>query len=304
MFTVLSRIIHFGFINFWRNTWLSVATVAIMVLALMVFLNLILFGVTTDRAIESIQDKIDISVYFKTTAPEDQILAIKNSIESLPEVRLVDYVSRDKAREIFRDRHRDEPSITQALDELADNNPLQASLNIKAKDPNQYRQIAQYFSDSENIKQYVDSVSYYKNQDVIDRLNAIVRNVNRGGLVLTLVLGVIAFLMVFNTIWLAIFSNRDEIGIMRVVGASNAFVRGPYVVEGVIAGLIATFISLLLSAPIVYYVAPFLNDFIPGLNIFRYFLSNFFSILLWQLLFGVGIGAFSSFVAVRRYLRN
>jgi cell division transport system permease protein len=131
MFTILSRIIHFGLKNFWRNSWLSVATVAVMVLALVVFINLILFGVVTDKAVSSIQDKIDISVYFKNNTAEDQILSIKQSIETMPEVKIVDYISTDRALEIFKEKHKDDPTITSAVEELGDN-PLQASLNIKA----------------------------------------------------------------------------------------------------------------------------------------------------------------------------
>ena len=147
-------------------------------------------------------------------------------------------------------------------------------------------------------------MSYSKNQVVIDRLTAIIQNVNRGGLVLTLVLALVAGLVVFNTIRLAIYSNRDEIGVMRVVGASNALVRGPYVVGGVIAGVAAAVASIIIAAPIAYFVSPYLKVFIPGLDIFNYFYANIFRLLGYQVLFGIGIASLSSFIAVRRYLRN
>ena len=303
MFTILSRIFHFGFKNFWRNGWLSAATVAVMVLALSVFAALILFGVVTEKAIATIQDKIDISVYFKTTTPEDQILSIKQSIESLPEVKSTEYVSRDRALEIFKEKHKDDPTIIQALAELS-SNPLQASLNVKANNPDHYATIAQYFSDNNNLSQYIDSVSYYKNQVVIDRLSAIVRGVNRAGLLLTIVLALIGCLMVFSTIQLATYSNRDEISIMRVVGASNALVRGPFVVQGIMSGLVAGVVSLLVVGPVTYFAAPQLDKFIPGLDLFRYFATHIGSLLLYQMMFGVFLGAVSSFVAVRRYLKN
>lgn len=303
MFTILSRIFHYGFKNFWRNGWLSAATVAVMVLALSVFAALILFGVITEKAISTIQDKIDISVYFKTTTPEDQILSIKQSLESLPEVKATEYISRDRALEIFKENHKDDPTILQALEEL-NANPLQASLNIKANDPNDYPVIAQYFSDNENLSQYVDSVSYYKNQVVIDRLSGIVQGVNRAGLLLTIVLALIGCLMVFSTIQLATYSNRDEISIMRVVGASNALVRGPFVVQGIMSGLVAGVVSLLVIGPVAYFASPHIDKFIPGVQIFRYFAVNIGMILLYQLMFGVFLGAVSSFIAVRRYLKN
>ena len=302
MATIISRIFHYGFKSFWRNGWLSAATDAITLLALLVFGGLILFRVITDRAVASIQEKIDISVYFKTNTPEDQILNIKQSIESLGEVKEVDYISSDRALEIFKEKHKDDPAITQAVDEL-NANPLQPSINIKAKKPDQYAAIAQYL-ENQNLSRYIDSVSYAENQVVIDRLASIVNNVNRGGLTPTIVLALIAGLVVFNTIRLAIYSNRDEIGIMRVVGASNILVRGPYVVEGLITGSIAAVLSIIFAAPIVYFLSPYLNAFVPGLDLSTYFYKNILNLLGYQLLFGVLVGTFSSFIAVRRYLKN
>ena len=275
---------------------------AIMVLALFVFNGLVLFDVVSERAVDSIQDKIDISVYFHTNTSEDQILNVKQSLESLSEVSGVEYVSRDKALEIFKESYKDDQVISQGINEL-DSNPLEASLNIKARDPNNYASIATYL-ESPNLKTYIDSVSYSKNQVVIDRLIAVVNNVNRGGLMLTVLLGIIAGLVVFNTVRIAIHSNREEISIMRLVGASNALVRGPLMVEGVISGVLGAVFSLVVVAPVIYFVSPHLNVFIPGLNIFQYFYANIFQLLLYQLIFGISIGVFSSFVAVRRYLKN
>jgi cell division transport system permease protein len=273
-----------------------------MTLALFVFVALILFGVVTDRATASIEDKIDISVYFKTNTSEDQILNIKQSLEGLTEVQRVSYISRPEALAIFKKNHQDDPTISQAVNAL-DTNPLDASLNIKAKRPDQYASIANYLA-SPDLARYVDSISYTKYQQVIDRLARIVATVTTGGLVLTLLLAILVGLVVFNTIRIAIYSNREEIGVMRVVGASNSFVRGPYVVEGIICGTIAAIAGLLIVAPVLYFVSPYLNVFIPGLNIFQYFYTHFLQLLLYELLFGVAIGALSSFVAVKRYLKN
>jgi cell division transport system permease protein len=302
MFTVISRIFHFGLKNFWRNGWLSTATVAIITLALFVFGTLIIFGFITDRAAASIQDKIDISVYFNTNTSEDQILNIKQSLEGLSEVQKVDYISRDQALAIFKQNHANDPTISQAVNEL-DTNPLEASLNIKAQRPDQYANIAGYLGTSD-LSQYIDSVSYTENQTVIDRLAKIVKTVETGGYVVTILLALMAGLVVFNTIRLAIYSNREEIGVMRVVGASNALVRGPYVVEGMLCGAIAGVLSLLLLAPAVYFTSPYLDIFIPGIGVFHYFYTHIVQLLLYELVFGVVLGAASSFVAVRRYLRN
>ena len=302
MFTVISRIVHYGVKNFWRNGWLSTTTVIIMILCLSVAVGLIMFNVVTTRVIASVENKIDISVYFKTNSPEDQILSLKQSLENLSEVKAVDYISRDQALEIFKEAHKAKEEITQALSELGEN-PLEASLAIKAHEPDQYAAIASYLTAS-SLANLIDNVSYSENQPIIDFLNQIIKNVNRGGFALTLLMAFFAGLVVFNTVRLAIYSNRDEIGIMRVVGASNSLVRGPYVVDGVLAGSLAAIFSVILSAPIVYVVSPYLKVAVPGLDMFEYFYTNILMLFGYQLLFGILIGAFSSFVAVRRYLKN
>ena len=276
--------------------------IAIMTLSLVGFLGLIVFGTVTHAAASSIQDKIDISVYFQPTTSEDEILNIQQSLEGLPQVQTVDYISQAQALATFEQAHQNDPTVSQAISQL-DTNPLEASLNIKAKDPSQYGVINTYLS-SPSLSSYIDTISYTENQSIIDRLAKIVRDVTIGGWIVTIFLALVAGLVVFNTIRLAIYSNREEIGVMRVVGASNSLVRGPYVVEGMLWGAIATIISLIIVAPILYFVSPYLNEFIPGLDIFHYFYTNIIKLFLYELLFGVLIGSLSSFWAVRRYLRN
>jgi cell division transport system permease protein len=302
MFTILSRIFHFGLKNFSRNGWLSTATVAILTLALIVFGSLILFSVITQAAASSIQDKIDISVYFKTNTSEDQILSIEQSLQGLPEVDNVAYISRDQALALFQQAHAADPTISEAINEL-NSNPLEASLSVKAKDPNQYATIANYLA-SPDLAQYIDSVSYTQNQNVIERLAKIINLLDRGGWAATLILVIIASLVMFNTIRMSIYASREEIGIMRVVGASNSLVRGPFVVDGMLCGLIAAFASMILITPALYFASPYLNYLIPGLNLFQYFYSHIAQLLLYEVLFGVLVAGFSSFFAVRRYLKN
>lgn len=308
MITVLSRIIHYGLKNFWRNGLLSTATVAIMTLSLIVIAGLLLANAATTQMIGFIKDKIDISIYFKTNTPEDEILSMQSSLEKLSEVKAVEYISRDKALELFKEKHAGDDTISQSIAELSEN-PLQASLNVRANDPGKYATIAQYL-EAPSLSQYIGSVSYAKNQVVINRLIAIIDNVNRIGLVLTIFLALIAGLVMFNTIRLAIYSNRDEIGIMRVVGASNVLVRGPYLVQGVLGGALAGVLSIVViliffvSVPLLSRESAYFNAVVPGFSLAHYFYTNLLSLLGYQLLFGVGIAVVSSFIAVRRYLKN
>ena len=301
MLTTLSRIIKYGLLGFWRNGWLSMATIAVMFLALMVFEGLFISNALTKAALESLQDKIDISVYFKIDASEDMILTIKKDLELEEEVKNVEYISRDKALEIFQKRHQGEEIITQALEELKEN-PLAASLNVKAHNPKDY-EVIDAFLKKESYGEFIDNVTYAKNAMVIGRLNKIIDTVQRLGLFLTALLAVIAVLITFNTIRLAIYSNREEIGIMRLVGASNAFIRGPFVIEGIIYGLISGLLSFAVIMPIIYFLAPYAKTFIPEINLWNYLISDSIKLVGYQALSGVVLGIFSSWIAIRKYLR-
>lgn len=301
MATALFRVFKYGFQNFYRNGWLSIATIAVMCLALSVFLGLIIFGVVAKSALVSIQDKIDISVYFKGDTAEDDILKVKRSLEGLTEIKGVEYISRSKALETFTAQHQNEETIAQALREL-DDNPLSASLNIKANNIKDYGAIASYLK-NDAFTSLIEKVSYAQNQVVIDRLASIIVLSNQAGMGLAVFLSLVAGLIIFNTIRLAIYSNREEIGIMRFVGASNNFIRGPYLVVGVIYGVLAAMLTVILAFPVVSFASPYLHVLIPAADLKEYYLSHFGGLLGYQLLFGVALGVCSSFVSIRRYLR-
>lgn len=301
MFTTLYRIIKYGINGFVRNGWQSIPTLSVMTLALFVFLSLMIFNVLTNNAIVLLRDKIDISVYFQNTAFEDEILKLKRSLESLSEVKGVQYVSRAEALELFQERHKDDPTIGQAL-EVLNENPLSASLNIKANDPKDYPVIAAYLN-TENLKSAVDQITYNQNQVVINRLASIVDTARRVGIALTAILSVIAILVTLNTIILTIYSGRDEIGVMRLVGAGNKFIRGPYIVQGIMYGVFAAIISLLLMLPLVYFAGPYADILMPEIDLQSYFYNNSLILFGYQLLFGITLGTVSSVIAVSRYLK-
>lgn len=301
MLVTLSRIIKYGVQSFLRNGLLTISTLIVMALALFVFEGMVLFNVLANTAVDSLEDKIDISVYFKTNASEDGILNLKRSIEGLSEVEKVDYVSKEEALALFKEKHQDDEIIVQTLNEL-DANPLLPVLNIKANDPRSYGTIADYLEKA-NLGEIVEKINYAQNKLVIDRLTAIVDASEKIGVALTIFLALAAVLVTFNAIRLAIYSNSDQIGIMRLVGSPNNFIRGPYVVEGVMYGLIAGIISFLIWWPIINAVTPYAVRFVSDLDLSLYLKTNFWSILFYQILFGSFLGVVSSAVAIRRYLR-
>ncbi|PIR44310.1 hypothetical protein COV23_00480 [Candidatus Wolfebacteria bacterium CG10_big_fil_rev_8_21_14_0_10_31_9] len=301
MLTTLSRIIKYGLQAFWRNGPQSTATVAILFLVLLGFTGLLVFNSVTNIILMDIQDKIDISVYFKIDAPEDSILDVQRSLDSLSEVKSTEYISRDQALKIFKIQHQNDPTISQSIEEL-DINPLSASLNIRAKELKDYSTIASYL-DKEQFTSIIDKVSYTENVNVIDRLKSIKNNVEQGGFILLIFMSIVAALIIFNTIRLAIFSNREELGIMRLVGASNFFIRGPYLLEGIIYGFIGSVMSIILTSILVYYTAPHFNVLISNGDVWVYFKARFFTLFLYELIFGIGLGVLSSYFAVRKYLK-
>ncbi|MDP3784792.1 MAG: permease-like cell division protein FtsX [bacterium] len=298
----IKRTIKQGVINFWRNGWVSLATILVMVLALFVLGALFFSNVLLTSALSRLEEKVDISVYFNTSAPEEDVLALKSSLDKMAEVKSVEYVSRDDALREFRERHRENALLTQALEELG-SNPLGASLNIKAQDPRQYEAISR-FLESDNFKNIVSKINFRQNQSVIEKLTAILKASRALGFGITLALSAIAILVAFNTIRLAIYTSRDEISIMRLVGASNAYIRGPFIMEGVLHGLIASLLTMLAFWPIVRWLGPKADRFFGGPDLYDYYLSNFFSIFLILLVAGVILGVISSFIATQRYLKE
>ncbi len=300
MVTTLYRIFKYGLQNFLRNYLVSIATVLVMLLAVIVFQGLLVFGVIGDRALGTVRDKIDISVDFSDSVSEDDVLQIKGVLENMAEVKSVEYISKDVALERFKERHQDDENVTKALEEI-ESNPLQASLNIKAYDPKEYAGIADYFKD-ESFTDKVTNVSYSQNQTVIERLSKIMDIGRSMGFLLIVVMSIVAGIVSFNTILLAINSNKEEIGIMRLVGASNSFVRGPYIVVGAIYGIVSAVLAIIITTPFIFWSTSAIKVIIPEFSMWNYYITHIFGFLGLNLLFAVGIGIISSVIVVRRYL--
>src|SRR3989344_8875509 len=284
----LRRAIKEGLINFWRNGLVSVAATLVMVLALFVIGSLLFSNVLLTSALSRIEEEVDISVYFKKEAAEDEILSVKSALSQLPQVKAVTYVSEDEALERFKTRHTANALITQSLDEL-DDNPLQASLNIRAGDPDQYEVIAK-FLDSSAYSVLIDKINYFQNQVVIERLSGFLAASRAAGFGVTLVFSLIAMLVVFNTIRLAIYTSRDEIAVKRLVGATRAHVRMPFMVGGVMYGVISAIITMIIFYPLTLGLGQATARFFGGPDLFSYYLSNFFEIFFILLLVGVILG--------------
>jgi cell division transport system permease protein len=304
--TTFKRIIKGGFLNFKRGGIVSWAAILVVTITLSVITLIILLQAVLHFSLDQIKNKVDVTIYFTTDAPETNILALKSSLEQLPEVATVSYVSADQALQIFRARHQSDYPTIAALDEIGDN-PLGGYLNVKAKEIGQYEDIANFIQSDNSLilgsTSIVDKVNYSQNKLVIDRLNTIIAGSQKLGFLLTLLLIFISIIISFNTIRLTIFISKEEIGVMRLVGASKAQVRGPFLIEGAIYGVVASVITMTIFWPATFWLGRSMTDFL-GMNIYNYYLSNFFQIFAIILLSGILLGVISSFLAARKYLNK
>ncbi len=304
MWIAFKRIVRSGFVGFWRNAFVSLAAIFVMTVALFVVGSTMMLDKLLGVSLENIQDKVDINVYFVTTAEELDIQALTTQLDALSEVEEVSYTSREDALARFREQHQNDETIMQGLDELGDN-PLGASISIRAKETSQYEGIANFLEEQQNLNvnnPLIDKINYYDNQEAISKLTSIIDAVERASLIVMMVLVGAAIMITFNTVRLAIYTSREEIGVMRLVGAGNMFIRGPFMLQGIMYGIAAGVLALLLLYPIVLWVGPGTEEFFQ-FNLFDYFVTDFgyiFTILVGS---GVFLGMASSLLAVARYLR-
>lgn len=284
-----------------RYRWLTIATSGILMLSLYVIGVLILMTFATSTVLTNIQEKANISLYFKQDISEDAINDIRSKLLADSDIKAVEYVSKEQALEDFKKNNADEQIIMDSLKEIG-GNPLLSSLVVRAKDPNQYQKIYEDISGSDFASQ-ISRINYGKNKEIINKLNTLVGSVKKIGVILEILLAGISILIIYNAVRLSIYGRRQEIEIMRLVGASNSFIRLPYFFEGVLYGLAATLISMLLLLLTVRALSSYVLAVAPSANIVSFYFQNFWSMLALQLFMGILIGVVSSLVAMRRYLR-
>ncbi|MBL8030540.1 MAG: ABC transporter permease [Candidatus Doudnabacteria bacterium] len=298
------RIVKTGFVNFWRNLSLSAAATMVMTITLVIFAVLFLLFGLTSNALDAVQSRIDISVYFKSGLGEDKIKSIQLDLEANEKVDTVVYTSATKALEEFRKKHENDFLIQQSLNELTEN-PLPATLNVRAKNLEDYPQIDSFLSDRK-YADFIESKSYGDDQTklAIERLNKILGFIITFGVGLISIFALIAVLVIFNTITLTIFNRREEVEIMRLVGATNWYIRGPFLVESILYGFFATVITALLMLPIFSNFLPRIALFVnPQVSVFNQNVFNYWYLIFMLFLVGAILSVVSTFLAIRKYLK-
>jgi len=300
----IRRIFKTGWQSFMRNALVSSAAILILFVTISLLTGILLFNALSAKIIGAIKDRVSIGVYFLTNAPEIDILGLKGKLVNLSQVKSVEYVSRTEALKRFRLTHQKDEVINQALDQLGGQNPLPASLTIKADDPKTYPEIVAYIEKSPYANM-INEVDFGKRQKAIENISRISDNISRGALLAIIVMALISFLVSFNTLRLAIYNDRHKIGVMRLVGASNNFVRGPFIVQGILYGCVGAFLSFSFWVIGLKLFNASIEAYFTGLGpiaLDQYYIGHWIWFLGVTTLCGVSIGVISSVIAVRKHL--
>lgn len=308
------RIFKLGHTNFWRNRWLTLGATLLMTLTLtMISVSLLLTFLLRDTA-ESIRSKIDLTLYFRDdTIADNRIVELANRISELPKVIAVEFVDKQKALAIFN-RLAINEEIKKPV--TSENNPLPRSIQVDTNDPDQIEGLISGIETVDTEKIICNGcASYSQNKETVNRLVSITRFAQRAGLFLSLFFGIIAIFNVLNIIRITIAARSDEIEIMRYVGASNMFVRGPFIIEGILYGLLGTIFTTVFVLAMTYLVSGYLAKGgssgtsalsllqIIGTDVYQYTLVHLWLLIGIQLAIGVILGVVVSMFCIRRYLR-
>ena len=299
-----SRVIKFAFTDFWRNLGLSLMTVTILILTYVALNLLVLVNFFTETAIQSVENRVDVSVYFGPDVSDDRIHGVRGNLTTLPEVKEVVFISREEALAQFRENHADEPEILEALNEVGEN-PLGAVLVVKAKDATDFGPILEYLQSSE-VSSLVEDKTVEDHRGLVERLTEITGKIERAALGLTLMFALISLLIVFNTIRVAIYIHREEIAIMRLVGASSNFVRLPFLIETVMYNVVALVIVAAVLFPILKLIEPSAASFFAteAVGLEGYFRANWVKIFGYQLATVTFLSLVAAWLSMQRYLRK
>ena len=302
MFILFKRAIITGWTNFKRQSELTFATCFVIMITISLMTTLFLFQGMGQFLISGVEKKIDISVYFNEDVSEEEILMVKSELSRFSsEIKDVEYVSKEAAFSKFTQEHKDDSNYMKSLEAVGEN-PFLASLNIRAWQASQYEAVAS-FLETGPFKDIIHHNDYPKRRLIIERLFSITSTINKIGVGGSLLLGLVAISIAFNTIRLAIYSSREEISIMRLVGASNWFIRGPFIIQGTLSAVLAVLICFLVFSAGLYFLNPTFKDLFLGFDIFEYFKSNLLAIIGLQFIVGIGLSIIPSFIATRKYLK-
>ncbi|HNY97754.1 MAG TPA: permease-like cell division protein FtsX [Candidatus Pacearchaeota archaeon] len=301
MLLTFKRIFSAGLKNFKRQFNLNIATAFILSITIIV-LTFIFFVDGLNKYLFSVlQQKIGITVYYNLETPTEQILAMKDELSKLKGIEGVDYTSKEEAYRKFSEKYANDPTVSKSV-ELVGENILPASLHIKAKTVGDYEAVMSFLVENESYQEIVNDVSYPRTEEVMKRIFNLADSIKKIGYSLSALLIFIVMLITFTAVRLAIHASREELSVMRIMGASKIFASGPYIVQGMIGGFLAAIFAFVLSLAFAFFSAASISSITGGFDLFAFFLSDIFGIVVLQLLGGMALGAAANALATKRYL--
>lgn len=299
----LLRIIKFSLQSMWRNAWLSFVTFTVFVLTLLTVNAVLFINLLADGAIEAIEEKVQVAVYFNPGTSADMEGSVREYLLSLPQVKTVDMVTAEEALADFKARHENNPTILSALDEVG-GNPFGNAVLISAHNPEDFAYILEAVKTPE-YDEAIKQTNYNNYQSAITKISSLAEKVRVAGFALAGFFALVSVMIIFNSIRVSVYVHRDEIGIMKLVGAHDWFVRAPFLVEAFLLTLVSTAViaggvlavAKSLSEPIMSYFGGVEVD------VWGYFTNN------WLLVFGgefavlLLLALFTTAFAMRKHLR-
>lgn len=302
MFRSLARIIKFGWQTAQGNKGLGLSIVFIYTLGVLLVSAIFFSQAIGNFLVDKIKERVDIAIYFQKDTPEQKILNVKEELYQFSDaISNIQYISQEQAYQVFTKRHQQDPWYLESLEEIG-YNPFLASLEIEAKSPSNYAQISGFLQEGP-FKDVVERVSYYQNRAAINRIFTFTSQFHLAILILSGLLAFLAFLMTFHSQRMAMFMKEKEVAVMKLVGASPGFIKGPFLVQGLVYGLLAVVfgnIAILLSLHFSNYN---LRAWLLGFDILNFYQQNLVPLLAIQLLFAIGTVFLSTLLSLSKYLK-
>jgi len=303
------RIIRFGLVNFWRNRWLSLAATLMMTITLLIISFFTILNLSLGTVSDSIKSRLDLEVFFfDDSIPQQKIFTLADDLKKQSDVGQVHFVSKDEAKANFQNYELDPTIISQITDDF---NPLPRSLKIKVKDPEKIDTISTFikqekYSDIVCKEMKCMTSNSQSNKKTTQKLVSSTKFIKRAGWGVGALFVVVSVLIILNTVRLTIYTRKDEIEIMKLVGANNAFIQYPFVIESVLYAIFATFISMITMTMIFQFASPYMSKYLKVVNLdmMHFLRANIWQIIGLQLLVGLLISIFCSFISIRRHLRT
>lgn len=302
MWNSFVRIFKMSWQSFKRNGWLSFAAIFVMTLTLFIIIIFVMLSFVLNMAISTVNQKMDISVYLKDDAQQEEVEMLRQEVANMTETKEARYISKKEALDIYKEKNKSKESLLSAFTE--DENPLPASLEVKLQDPNKIETVVRVI-EQDQFQNIVYKTSYRENRDVIDKLLSVTSYIKKIGFILSFLFIIISLLIIFNTIRIAIYTRRDEIEIMKLVGATSWFIRGSFLFEGIFYGVIATLVTILITYPFLLFFSSSFSKYVGdnSISLIGFYNKNILLFFFIQLLIGVLLGSISSYIALKRYLK-